>query len=46
MRTAARRQGADKLSMPSATPHHTANQNMGWVMADINFETTNMQKTH
>jgi hypothetical protein len=42
MRTAARRQDKDKLSMTSAKPHHTASQNMGCVMADINLDKTNI----
>jgi hypothetical protein len=42
MRTAARRQDKDMLSMTSAKPHHTASQNMGCVMADINLDKTNI----
>jgi hypothetical protein len=42
MRRAARRQDKDKLSMTSAKPHHTASQNMGCVMADINLDKTNI----
>jgi hypothetical protein len=42
MRTAARRQDKDMLSMTSARPHHTASQNMGCVMADINLDKTNI----
>jgi hypothetical protein len=44
MQTAARRQDKDKdrLSTTSARPHHTANQKMGCVMADINLDKTNI----
>jgi hypothetical protein len=30
------------LSMTSAKPHHTASQNMGCVIADINLDKTNI----
>jgi hypothetical protein len=30
------------LNMTSAKPHHTASQNMGCVMADINLDKTNI----
>ncbi len=42
IRTAARRQVAQKVSNKSAPPHHKANQNSGWVMADNSLERVNM----
>jgi hypothetical protein len=42
MRTAARRQDKDMLSMTSARLHHIASPNMGCVMADINLDKTNI----
>jgi hypothetical protein len=40
MITAALRQ---RDSINSAPPHHRANQNIGWVMADNNFEKKNIE---
>jgi hypothetical protein len=37
---AARRQ---RLITSNATPHHSASQNTGWVIADISLDNTNMQ---
>jgi hypothetical protein len=32
-----------RLKSSSDRPHQSANQNIGWVMADISFEKTNIQ---
>jgi hypothetical protein len=41
MRSAARRHVAKTVSNKSATPHHTANQKRGWVMAESSLERMN-----
>jgi hypothetical protein len=33
-----------RCSISKANAHHSASQNMGWVMADINLERTNMRE--
>jgi hypothetical protein len=40
MPKAARRQ---RLITSNATPHHSASQNTGWVMADISWDGTNIK---
>jgi hypothetical protein len=39
-----RRQRADRLIKHSAAHHHSASQNTGWVMADINLDRMNIKK--
>jgi hypothetical protein len=41
MRTAPRRQ---RLSNNKAKTHHSANQNTGWVMADMSLDNTNIKQ--
>jgi hypothetical protein len=40
MPKAARRQ---RLITSNATPHHSASQNTGWVIADISWDNTNIR---